>query len=157
MPPLHPAAPTDGIRFLTELLWIPPARGEVFDLPNSQLRWSLDASHLALSRKLLRARLCTSTRRFSLHAAPATDLSNNRSLGRRDSYSPLRGSRAMENRPELMAQTLRIRAEVRIRAASAEYKPQTALSGSDAQTSLWPSADWVSSVPRSSLLGPSND
>jgi outer membrane protein TolC len=63
----------------------------------------------------------------------------------------------MENRPELMAQTLRIRAEVRIRAASAEYKPQTALSGSDAQTSLWPSADWVSSVPRSSLLGPSND
>jgi outer membrane protein len=48
----------------------------------------------------------------------------------------------MKNRPELMAQTLRIRAEARIRAASAEYKPQAALSGSDEQTSLWPSADW---------------
>jgi outer membrane protein len=51
--------------------------------------------------------------------------------------------RAMENRPELMAQTLRIRsAEARIRGARAEYKPQIALSGSVAQTSLWPSADY---------------
>ncbi|HTY84190.1 MAG TPA: TolC family protein [Silvibacterium sp.] len=51
--------------------------------------------------------------------------------------------RAMENRPELMAQTLRIRsAEAAIRAAKAEYKPQIVLSGSAAQTSLWPTADY---------------
>jgi len=51
--------------------------------------------------------------------------------------------RAMENRPELMAQALRLRAaEARIRAARAEYKPQIALSGSAAQTSLWPAADY---------------
>jgi outer membrane protein len=51
--------------------------------------------------------------------------------------------RAMKNRPELMAQALRIRsAEARIRAARAEYKPQIALSGSVAQTSVWPSADY---------------
>jgi len=51
--------------------------------------------------------------------------------------------RAMKNRPELMAQTLRIRsAQDRIRGAKAEYKPQIALSGSIAQTSLWPSADY---------------
>jgi len=51
--------------------------------------------------------------------------------------------RAMANRPELMAQTLRIRsAEARIRAARAEYKPQIVLSGSVAQTSLWPSSDY---------------
>ena len=50
--------------------------------------------------------------------------------------------RAMENRPELMAQALRIRsAEAGIRAAKAEYKPQIVLSGSVAQTSVWPSAD----------------
>ena len=50
--------------------------------------------------------------------------------------------RAMENRPELMAQALRIRsAEARIRAARAEYKPQIILSGSGAQTSVWPAAD----------------
>ena len=50
--------------------------------------------------------------------------------------------RAMENRPELMAQTLRIRsAEARIRAARAEYKPQIVLSGSAAQTAVWPAAD----------------
>jgi outer membrane protein len=42
-----------------------------------------------------------------------------------------------------MAQTLRIRsAEARIRAARAEYKPQIVLSGSVAQTSVWPSADY---------------
>jgi outer membrane protein len=52
-------------------------------------------------------------------------------------------NRAMENRPELMAQDLRIRsAEADIRAAKAEYKPQIALSGSVAQTSKWPSADY---------------
>jgi outer membrane protein len=51
--------------------------------------------------------------------------------------------RAMADRPELMAQTLRIRsAEARIRAARAEYKPQIVLSGSGAQTSLWPTADY---------------
>src|SRR6202453_1486343 len=51
--------------------------------------------------------------------------------------------RAMKNRPELMAQTLRIRsAEARIRAAKAEYKPQIGLSGSVSQTSVWPSADY---------------
>ena len=51
--------------------------------------------------------------------------------------------RAMKNRPELMARTLRIRsAEAGIRAAKAEYKPQIVLSGSVAQTSIWPSADY---------------
>jgi outer membrane protein len=51
--------------------------------------------------------------------------------------------RAMKNRPELMAETLRIRsAEARIRAAKAEYKPQIVLLGSGAQTSVWPSADY---------------
>jgi TolC family type I secretion outer membrane protein len=51
--------------------------------------------------------------------------------------------RAMKDRPELMAQALRIRsAAARIRAARAEYKPEIELSGSVAQTSLWPSADY---------------
>jgi outer membrane protein len=51
--------------------------------------------------------------------------------------------RAMKDRPELMAQALQIRsAEARIGAARAEYKPQIALSGSVAQTSVWPSADF---------------
>jgi outer membrane protein len=51
--------------------------------------------------------------------------------------------RAMENRPELMAQALRIRsAEAHIRAAKAEYKPQIVLSGSVAQTSVWPASDY---------------
>jgi outer membrane protein len=51
--------------------------------------------------------------------------------------------RAMGSRPELMAQTLRIRsAQARIRAARAEYKPQIVLSGSVAQTSVWPTADY---------------
>ncbi len=51
--------------------------------------------------------------------------------------------RAMKDRPELMAQSLRIRAaEARIRAAKAEYKPQIGLSGSAAQTSIWPTADY---------------
>jgi outer membrane protein len=51
--------------------------------------------------------------------------------------------RAMKDRPELMAQALRIRSdEARIRAAKAEYKPQILLSGSVAQTSVWPAADY---------------
>ena len=51
--------------------------------------------------------------------------------------------RAMENRPELLAQAQRIRsAEARIRAAKAEYKPQIVLSGSVAQTSVWPASDY---------------
>src|SRR3984885_325452 len=59
--------------------------------------------------------------------------------------------RAMKDRPELMAQALRIRsAEAGIRAARAEYKPQIVLSGSAAQTSIWPSADY-------GQLGPASD
>ena len=51
--------------------------------------------------------------------------------------------RAMKDRPELMAQALRIRSsEARIRAARAEYRPQIVLSGSAAQTSVWPTADY---------------
>jgi len=51
--------------------------------------------------------------------------------------------RALQDRPELMAQALRIRsAEADIRAARAEYKPQIVLSGSAAQTSVWPTADY---------------
>jgi outer membrane protein len=51
--------------------------------------------------------------------------------------------RAMKDRPDLMAQALRIRsAEARIRAARAEYKPQIVLSGAAAQTSVWPTADY---------------
>ena len=58
--------------------------------------------------------------------------------------------RAMKNRPELMAQTLRIRsAEAHIRAAKAEYKPQIVVSGSVAQTSVWPSADYGQLGPAS--------
>jgi outer membrane protein len=51
--------------------------------------------------------------------------------------------RAMKDRPELMAQVLEIRSvAAHIRAAKAEYKPQIVLSGSAAQTSLWPKADY---------------
>jgi outer membrane protein len=51
--------------------------------------------------------------------------------------------RAMKERPDLMAQSLRIQAaEARIRAAKAEYKPQITLSGSAAQTSVWPASDY---------------
>ena len=58
--------------------------------------------------------------------------------------------RAMKDRPELMAQTLRIRsAEARVRAARAEYKPQIVLSGSAAQTSVWPTADYGQLGPAS--------
>lgn len=59
--------------------------------------------------------------------------------------------RAMENRPELMAQALRIRsAEARIRSARAEYKPQIVLSASGAQTAVWP-------TPDHGQLGPANE
>ncbi|MGB7730382.1 MAG: TolC family protein [Candidatus Acidiferrum sp.] len=58
--------------------------------------------------------------------------------------------RATKDRPELMAQTLRIRsAEASIRAAKAEYKPQIALSASAAQTSVWPTADYGQLGPAS--------
>ncbi len=58
--------------------------------------------------------------------------------------------RAMKDRPELMAQALRIRsAEAGIRAARAEYKPQIVLSGSAAQTSVWPTADYGQLGPAS--------
>jgi outer membrane protein len=58
--------------------------------------------------------------------------------------------RAMKDRPDLMAQALRIRsAEARIRAARAEYKPQIVLSGSAAQTSVWPTADYGQLGPAS--------
>jgi outer membrane protein len=58
--------------------------------------------------------------------------------------------RAMKDRPELMWQTLRIRsAEAQIRAAKAEYKPQIALSGSAAETSVWPAADYGQLGPAS--------
>ena len=58
--------------------------------------------------------------------------------------------RAIQDRPDLMGQTLRIRtAEAGIRAAKAEYKPQIVLSGSVAQTSLWPSADYGQLGPAS--------
>jgi len=58
--------------------------------------------------------------------------------------------RAMKDRPDLMAQTLRIRsAEADIRAARAEYKPQMVLSGSAAQTSVWPTADYGQLGPAS--------
>jgi len=51
--------------------------------------------------------------------------------------------RAMKNRPDLMAQVLRLRsAQANIRAAKAQYKPQVTLSGSVAQTSLWPASDY---------------
>jgi outer membrane protein len=51
--------------------------------------------------------------------------------------------RAMKDRPDLMAQALRIRsAEAGVRAAKAEYKPQIVLSASGAQTSVWPTADY---------------
>jgi len=59
-------------------------------------------------------------------------------------------SRAMQGRPDLAAQVLRIRsAEAQIRAAGADYKPQVVLSGWAAQTSLWPSADYGQLGPAS--------
>lgn len=58
--------------------------------------------------------------------------------------------RAMTDRPDLMAQTLRIRAAGGgVRAARAEYNPQILLSGSIAQTSVWPTADFGQFGPAS--------
>ena len=58
--------------------------------------------------------------------------------------------RAMKDRPDLMAESLRIReADADIRAAKAEYKPQIDLSGTVAQTSLWPTTDYGELGPAS--------
>lgn len=58
--------------------------------------------------------------------------------------------RAMADRPELLAQAFEIKsAEARSRAAKAEYKPQIALAGSAAETSLWPTADYGQFGPAS--------
>ena len=51
--------------------------------------------------------------------------------------------RAVMGRPDLQAQALRIRsAEAGVRSARAEYKPRIFVSGSIAQTSVWPTADF---------------
>jgi len=51
--------------------------------------------------------------------------------------------RALADRPDLMAQAATIRAaDDAVRAARAEYRPQIVLSGSAAQTSIWPTADY---------------
>jgi outer membrane protein len=51
--------------------------------------------------------------------------------------------RAIADRPDLMAQAAEIRAaDDAIRAAKAEYKPKITLSGTAAQTSVWPTADY---------------
>jgi outer membrane protein TolC len=51
--------------------------------------------------------------------------------------------RALADRPDLMAQSLAIRAaDDAVRAAKAEYRPKIVLSGSAAQTSIWPTADY---------------
>jgi outer membrane protein len=58
--------------------------------------------------------------------------------------------RATTDRADLMAQTLRIRAEGGgVRVAKAEYKPQILLSGSIAQTSVWPTTDFGQFGPAS--------
>jgi outer membrane protein len=50
--------------------------------------------------------------------------------------------RAVANRPDLAAQAAEIRATGdRIRVARAEYRPRITISGSGAQTSIWPSPD----------------
>jgi outer membrane protein len=50
--------------------------------------------------------------------------------------------RAVANRPDLAAQAAEIRAaDDRVRVARAEYRPRIVLSGSGAQTSIWPSPD----------------
>ena len=59
-------------------------------------------------------------------------------------------SRAMNGRPDLAAQVLRIRsAKAQIRSAQADYRPQIVLSGSAAQTSLWPTTDYGQLGPAS--------
>src|SRR5271170_280523 len=51
--------------------------------------------------------------------------------------------RALADRPDLMAQAAAIRAaDDAVRAAKAEYRPKIVLSGSAAQTSVWPTADY---------------
>jgi outer membrane protein len=51
--------------------------------------------------------------------------------------------RALADRPDLIAQAAVIRtADDAIRAAKAEYRPKIVLSGSAAQTSIWPTADY---------------
>jgi outer membrane protein len=51
--------------------------------------------------------------------------------------------RALADRPDLMAQAAEIRAaDDAIRAARAAYRPQIVLSGSGAQTSIWPTTDY---------------
>jgi outer membrane protein len=51
--------------------------------------------------------------------------------------------RALADRPDLMAQAAAIRAaDDAVRAAKAEYRPKISLSGSAAQTSIWPTADY---------------
>ncbi len=58
--------------------------------------------------------------------------------------------RAMADRPDLMAQASRIRAATdEVRAARAAYKPRISLSGSVAQTSVWPTADYGQLGPAS--------
>ncbi len=51
--------------------------------------------------------------------------------------------RALADRPDLMAQAAEIRAaDDEVRVAKAEYRPKIILSGSVAQTSVWPTADF---------------
>jgi outer membrane protein len=58
--------------------------------------------------------------------------------------------RALGDRPDLMAQLAEIRAaEDAIRAAKAEYRPKIELSGSAAQTSVWPTTDYGQLGPAS--------
>jgi len=50
--------------------------------------------------------------------------------------------RALSDRPDLMAQAAEIRAaDDEVKAAKAEYRPKIVLSGSGAQTTIWPTAD----------------
>ena len=50
--------------------------------------------------------------------------------------------RALSDRPDLMAQAAEIRAaDDQIKTAKAEYRPRIVLSGSAAQTTIWPTAD----------------
>jgi outer membrane protein len=52
-------------------------------------------------------------------------------------------ARAMAARPDLAAQAAEIRAaDDRVRLARSEYRPRVTLSGTVAQTSIWPSADY---------------
>jgi outer membrane protein len=58
--------------------------------------------------------------------------------------------RALANRPDLMAQVAEIRAaDDAIRAAKAEYRPMIVLSGTAAQTSVWPTTDYGQLGPAS--------